>query len=324
MEKEFLLDAYSRIMKIRLFDMRMHEINKDENERKKLMGIMHSHIGAEAYSVAVSMCMKDDDYMGTTYRNHAHTIAKGMSLKGLAAEMYGKETGVCKGNGGNMHAVDQDLNIVAGFGIIGAGLPAMLGTAFASKYRKTDEISVVYFGDGAIPQGAFHESMNLAAKWNLPVLFVNDNNGYAMSTNWKNNLCHEDTTEYAKAYNMPAKSSCGMDFFKAYEVAKEGVEHVRSGKGPYYLEFKNYRFHGQWEGDPQNYKPQEEVDYYWDNEPVKLFRERVLNEGWLAEEELNLVDESVKSEVTEAYKFAEESPFADADHMYKYVYADKY
>lgn len=322
--KTFLSDVYTRMLRIRTFDMRMHEINKDPIERKQLMGIVHSHIGAEAYSVAVSMNLSQKDYMATTYRNHAHTIAWGMPLNGLAAEFFGKIDGVCKGNAGNMHAVDQNLNIVAGFGIIGAGLPCMLGTAFASKYNKTGQISVVYFGDGAIPQGAFHESMNLASKMCLPILFANDNNCYAMSTNYKNNLCHENTTSYAQSYNMKCYSVDGMDFFESYETTKKAVEYIRSNEKPVFIEYKSYRFHGQWEGDAQFYQSKEEWDEYWKQEPIARFEKKVLMENWMTEDEITSINKNIRKEVDEAYRFAANSPFADTDHIYKYVYSDKY
>ncbi len=322
--KDFLEDAYTRILKIRKFDMRMHEMNKDPEARKALMGIVHSHVGAEAYSVAVSMNLSQEDYMATTYRNHAHSIAWGMPLKGLAAEFYGKIDGVCKGNAGNMHAVDQDMNIVAGFGIIGAGLPCMLGTAFASKYNKAEKVSVVYFGDGAIAQGAFHESMNLASKMELPVLFANDNNVYAMATHCSNNLCHESTTEYAKAYNMKSYSVDGMNFFESYEATKEAVEYIKMENKPVFIEYKNYRFHGQWEGDPQLYQPKAEWEEYWKKEPVTQFETKVLKEKWMSQEELEVIQAEVEKEVDEAYAFAASSTFAKPEHIYKYVYADKY
>lgn len=322
MDKQFLLKAYERMNRIRQFGNYVHESTKTSDT--PFVGIMHTHVGEEGYACALIPQLRDDDYMSTTYRNHAHTLARGMSLNGLAAEVCGKETGVCKGRAGNMHAVDQSLNIIAGFGIIGAGVPATVGTALASKYKGTDQISVAFFGDGAMPQGAVHESLNLAKVFNLPVLFINNNNHYAMSTPCKNNLATDTTTNYAKGYGIPAVKSCGMDFFKAYDAAKEGIEYVRSGKGPYFIEYDCYRFHGQFEGDPQNYKDKEQEVYYWDNEPLKLFRQGALERGLLTEQELDGVESSVAKQVEEAMKFAIESKKPGFEDIMTDIYADVY
>lgn len=288
------------------------------------MGIMHSHAGEEGYSCALIPQLREDDYLSTTYRNHAHTLARGMSLNGLAAEVCGKVTGVCKGRGGNMHAVDQNLNIIAGFGIIGAGLPATVGTALAAKYKGTDQIAVAFFGDGALPQGAVHESLNLAKVFHLPVLFVNNNNHYAMSTPAKNNIATDSTTNYAGGYGIPAVASCGMDFFAAYEAAKAGIEHVRSGKGPYYIEYDCYRFHGQYEGDAQYYKDPQEAAYYHEHDPLKLFRQGALARGLLTTEEMDAVDASVAAQIDAAMAFAIQSAPPGLDDITTDTYADTY
>ncbi len=229
MDSTFLLSNYGKMREIRSFGVTVQEYAARNH---LLMGIIQGHIGCEAYAVGVTSQLRDDDYIASTYRNHAHSIARGVDLNALAAEICGKAPGVCKAKGGNMHAVDQDLNMIAGFGIIGAGLPAACGTAFASKYKETDQVSTVFFGDGAIPQGAFHESMNIASVFKLPVLFINDNNGYAMSTSADYNLAHKSTVAYADAYKISAKKVCGMTFFDVYDAVKEALEHIRSGKGP--------------------------------------------------------------------------------------------
>lgn len=322
MEKQLLLDAYESMKLIRTFDMTLHQ--HTESRDHVLMGIQHSHAGAEAWVTAVMKNLKLRDYIASTYRNHAHSLARGVKPRELAAELCGKKTGVCGGMSGSMHAVDQNLNMIAGFGIIAAGLPAAGGTAFASNYRGTDEVSAVFFGDGAIPQGAFHESLNLASLWKLPVLYCNDNNGYAMSTSSANNLVHKSTTEYAKAYNIPSVSVDGMDFFESYEAVKKGVDYIRSGNGPYFIEFVNYRFHGQWEGDPQLYKPKEEVEEHWKNEPIGKFEKHVLEEKWLTEEDLKKVSQKVDQIVIEAFEFAKNSDLPDMNEIFTHVYADKY
>ncbi|MBL6945064.1 MAG: thiamine pyrophosphate-dependent dehydrogenase E1 component subunit alpha [Rhodospirillales bacterium] len=322
MDKQFLVMAYERMSRIRQFGDYVHEHAKRADT--PFVGIMHTQTGEEGYSGALIPQLRDDDYLSTTYRSHAHTLARGMSLKGLAAEVCGKETGVCKGRGGNMHAVDQNLNFIAGFGIIGAGAPATVGTALASKYRGTDQISVAFFGDGAMPQGAIHESLNLAKIFDLPVLFVNNNNHYAMSTPSANNLATDSTTNYAKGYAIPAIKSCGMDFFAAYEAAKQGIEHVRSGKGPFFIEYDCFRFNGQMEGDPQNYKDKKLQQYYWDNEPIKLFRQGAVERGLMTEDELDEIERSVSKQVAEAMEFAINSKAPGLNDIVTDTYADAY
>ncbi len=322
MTKELLKVAYERMFKIREFDMRVHEYCKSDSS--PLMGLMHSHIGEEAYSVAVLSQLANDDYMSTTYRNHAHSIGRNIDMKKLAAELCGKATGCCKGRAGNMHAIDQDLNIIAGFGIIGAGLPSTVGTALAAKYKGTKQISVAFFGDGAVPQGAFHESMNLAKVFSLPVLFVNNNNQYAMSTPARNNIVDGQTISYAQGYKMECEQCDGMDFFKAYDAAKRGIEYTRSGKGPYYIEYDCFRYHGQWEGDAQGYKMDAEVKAYWDRDPIILFREGAKQRNLLNDEELDEIERNVKKEIDEAFEFAIASELPDMQDMYTDIYADKY
>ena len=322
MDKQFLLTVFERMCRIRQFDMWMHEhIDMPDSP---LMGLMHSHIGEEGYSTAVICQLRDDDYLSTTYRNHAHSIARNISLKSLAAEISGRVTGCCKGRGGNMHAVDQDLNIIAGFGIIAAGLPATVGTAFASKYKETDQVSVAFFGDGAVAQGTFHESMNLAKVFNLPVLFVNNNNHYAMSTPAENNLVDGSSISYAKGYRMECAHADGMDFFAAYDAAKIGLDYVRSRKAPYFIEYDCYRYHGQWEGDEQKYKPENQVKAYWDRDPIKLFRKNAIERKLLTEDDLASIEKDVNRQVEEAFEFARNSEFPGMADILTDVYADRY
>lgn len=322
MEKEFVKNVFEKMMRIRMFDMWMHR--SIERGDAPFVGIMHSHVGEEGYAVAVISQLEKQDYISTTYRNHAHSIARGISLKGLAAEVCGKKDGVCKGRAGNMHAVDQDLNIIAGFGIIGAGLPATVGTAFASKYMQTDPISVAFFGDGAVAQGAFHESLNLAATLELPVLFVNNNNHYAMSTPMRHALAAETTTAYAAAHGMPAEQSCGMDFFKAYDAAQKAIQYVRETKKPYFIEFDCYRFHGQWEGDEQLYKDADEANYYAQHDPVLLFKKGAEERGLLSVEEIERIEADVQRQVEEAMEFAVSCEEPGLEDIMTDIYADVY
>ncbi|QUI25284.1 thiamine pyrophosphate-dependent dehydrogenase E1 component subunit alpha [Vallitalea pronyensis] len=325
MKKQELITAYKRMNRIRKFGEYVHESTTNKRSiETPFVGIMHIQTGEEGYSCALIPQLRDDDYLSTTYRNHAHTLARGMDLKGLAAEVCGRVTGVCKGRAGNMHAVDQNLNFIAGFGIIGAGLPSTCGTALASKIKETDQISVAFFGDGAMAQGAVHESLNIASVFKLPVLFVNNNNHYAMSTPSKNNLATESTINYAKGYAMKTYHCDGMDFFESYDVAKEAIDYVRSGFGPCFIEYDCYRYGGQFEGDPQDYKLQEEVDYYMAKDPLKRFREGAIERGLLTAEELDSIEKLVDQEVEEAMAFALNSEKVGPEDIVRDTYADVY
>ena len=322
MNKKDVLKAYKTMKTIREYELEVEDAIK--HKRGPFMGMMHTHMGSEAWVTAVMMNLNAEDYVSSTYRNHSHSIARGVDLGKLTAEISGRATGVCGGLAGNMHAVDQDLNMIAGFGIIGAGLPSANGAALASKYRGENNVSAVFFGDGALPQGVTHESLNLASLMKLPVLFCNDMNHYAMSTNSRNNLVHESTCEYAKAYKIPAKKVFGMSFFECYNVVQEAIESIKNGNGPFFIEFDNYRYSGQWVGDVQNYKPAEEVAYYKSLDPLKLFTEKVLKDGLMTQLELDTIDKEVNQEIQDALQFAFDSEFPTLQDMFKNTYADDY
>ncbi len=322
MDKKLLMEAYHKIKLIRVFEDYVEE--SSANGTGPLMGLLHTHSGAEAWVTAVMLNLEAKDYVLSTYRNHAHSIARGINMGEFAAEISGKITGTCRGMAGNMHAVDQNLNMVAGFGIIGAGLPSACGTALASKMDGTDEVSAVFFGDGAMAQGAVHESLNMAGVKKLPVLFCNDNNHIAMSTDPKNNLCNTNIAKYMTGYNIPAATVDGMDFFASYEAVKKAVEHIRAGNGPYFIEFDNARYGGQWVGDAVAYKSAEQKAAEFARDPVTRFEKEVVEKGLLSKEELAEIETKVRKEVDDAIKFAEESPLPQLSDMYVNIYADKY
>ncbi len=322
MDKKLLKEAYHKMKLIRVFE---DYVEKSAAEGTgPLMGLLHTHSGAEAWVSAVMLNLEPKDYVLSTYRNHAHSIARGINMGEFAAEISGKITGTCRGMAGNMHVVDQNLNMVAGFGIIGAGLPSACGTALASKMNGTDEVSAVFFGDGAMAQGATHESLNMAGVKKLPVLFCNDNNHIAMSTDPKNNLCNTTTANYMAAYNIPAVTVDGMDFFASYEATQKAVEYIRAGKGPYFIEFDNARYGGQWVGDAVNYKSDEQKAAEFAKDPIKRFEKEVVKKGLLSKDELEEIEKTVVQEVDDAIKFAEESPLPEISDMFVNIYADKY
>lgn len=322
MNKEILLEAYHKIKLIRVFE---DYVEKSRAERTgPLMGLLHTASGAEAWVTAVMLNLTPKDYVLSTYRNHAHSIARGIDMKAFAAEISGKVTGVCRGMAGNMHVVDQNLNMVAGFGIIGAGMPSACGCALASKMQGTDQVSAVFFGDGAMAQGAAHESFNMASTKKLPVLFCNDNNHIAMSTNSRNNLCHEKTADYMSAYNIPAVTVDGMDFFASFEAAAKAIAYIREGNGPFFIEFDNARYGGQWVGDPVLYKTPEQKKAEFDRDPVARFEREVVEKGLLTKEELADIEAKVRKEVDEAIQFAIDSPLPEKSVMFENIYADRY
>lgn len=322
MEKQILKEAYHKIALIREFE---DYVEKSHEKRTgPLMGLLHTHSGAESWVTAVMLNLTEKDYVLSTYRNHAHSIARGIDMGKFAAEISGKITGVCRGMAGNMHAVDQDLNMVAGFGIIGAGLPSACGCGLATKMSGGDEVSAVFFGDGAMAQGATLESLNMASVMKLPVLFCNDNNHIAMSTNSKNNLVDTKTAEYMKGFNIPAITVDGMDFFASYEAVKVAVEHIRAGKGPYFIEFDNARYGGQWVGDTVNYKSPEQKQAEFDRDPIVKFVNDVLEQELLTQAELDEIKVAVEQEVVDAIKFADESPLPSISDMFTNIYADQY
>ena len=322
MDKKILLEAYHKIKLIRVFEDYVEESR--ENRTGPLMGLLHTASGSEAWVTALMQNLEPKDYVLSTYRNHSHSIARGIDMGKFVAEISGKVTGVCRGMAGNMHVVDQNLNMVAGFGIIAAGMPSACGTALASKMNKTDEVSAVFFGDGAMAQGAAHESFNMASIKKLPVLFCNDNNHIAMSTDPKNNLTHTKTAEYMSAYDIPAVTVDGMDYFASFEAVKTAVEYIRAGKGPYFIEFDNARFGGQWVGDPVCYKSDEQKSAEFARDPVARFEKDVVEKGLVTKEELEEIATQVQKEVSAAITFAEESPLPDESVMFENIYADKY
>jgi acetoin:2,6-dichlorophenolindophenol oxidoreductase subunit alpha len=274
----------------------------------KLPGFVHVSVGEEAVAVGVCANLRDDDYVTSTHRGHGHCIAKGVDVKMMMAELYGKETGASKGKGGSMHIFDNKLGMLGANGIVGAGSPLATGAALSAKMRKTDQVAVCFFGDGAANQGAVHESMNLAALWKLPVIFAIENNQYAQYTRHDLDTSVKDFAVRGAAYGMPSKIVNGMDVTEVYGAAHEAVQRAREGKGPTLLEFKTYRYYGHGEGDPQVYRTKEEVEEYRKLDPIQSFRSRLIGDGVLTEQSYAALEAEIDRQVEDAVKFAEESP----------------
>lgn len=288
--------------------------------QQKIRGFCHLYIGQEACSSGgVSALTKDDKWI-TAYRDHGIPLALGTDPKAIMAELYGKATGTTKGKGGSMHIFDKERNFVGGHGIVGAQIPMGAGIAFAEKYNKTTNLCICLFGDGAVRQGALHEAFNMAMTWKLPVIFVVENNGYAMGTSVNRTSNVTDLYTIGEAYDMPSEPVDGMDVEAVHEAVSRAAERARSGQGPTFLEFKTYRYRGHSMSDPQKYRTKEEVEEYKKRDPIEMVKDTILKNGIATEEDLAAIDAKIKQQVEESVKFAEESPWPDASEIFTDMY----
>ena len=304
--RQRLLDAYRSMRRIRAFEDKLSELVT----AGKLAGFLHLYAGEEAVAVGVAAHLSDRDTFASTHRGHGHCIAKGVEIRGMMAELFGRSTGLCKGKGGSMHIADLDRGMLGANGIVGAGIPLAVGAALTAPVKRSGGVSVAFFGDGASNQGQFHESLNLAAIWKLPVLFVAENNGYGEATPNEYASSVPDVATRATGYGIPGVIADGMDFFDVFEKAGTAIERARRGEGPTLLECKTYRFYGHYLGDNLAYRRKEEAEEVRQTrDPLDLFERRTAGEGWLAGDELRSIDAEVASEIEEAVSYAESSPF---------------
>lgn len=288
--------------------------------QQKIRGFCHLYIGQEACSSGGVTALTKDDKWITAYRDHGIPLALGTDPKAIMAELYGKATGTTKGKGGSMHIFDKERNFVGGHGIVGAQIPLGAGIAFAEKYNKTKNLCICLFGDGAVRQGALHEAFNMAMTWKLPVIFVVENNGYAMGTSVTRTSNVTDLYTIGEAYDMPSEPVDGMDVEAVHEAVSRAAERARNGEGPTFLEFKTYRYRGHSMSDPQKYRTKEEVEEYKRRDPIETIKEKILANGIATEEDIAAIDAKVKQQVEESVKFAEESPWPDASEIYTDIY----
>ncbi len=309
---------YHTMVRIRLFEQRIMELF----QQGRLPGFLHVSIGQEAVPTGVCAHLRSNDYISSTHRGHGDVIAKGARLDRMMAELYGKKTGYCKGKGGSMHIADLELGILGANGIVGAGIPIATGTALAFKMRRTDQVAVCFFGDGGANTGAFHEGLNLASVWNLPVVFVCQNNQYAESTPQRVHQKIKDIAVRAMAYDIPGETVDGMDVLEVYRVAGDAVARARAGGGPTLVECKTYRFYGHYVGDPGTaYRRPEEVEEWKQRDPIATFARRLLAEGVTTAAELKAIEEAVQQELEAAIRFAETSPEPDLEDALQDIYA---
>lgn len=318
-DKTFLLNAYRKMATIRAYETKVEEIFL----AGELPGFTHLYIGEEACGVGVCENLNSDDYIESTHRGHGHCLAKGADVKKMMAELYGKETGYCHGKGGSMHIADFSIGMLGANGVVGAGYNLAMGAALAAKLQGTEQIAVAFFGDGASNRGTFHESCNMASVWKLPILYVCEMNQWASTTPYRTTTSVEDIAVRAVAYDMPGKTVNGNDFFEVYEAAKEAVEYVRSGKGPYLLELKTYRIKGHFVGDPEKYRTKEEVQEHFQNDdPLVNFRKTVIEKKLLTDAELDEIDEAARQLVLESVEEAIEASYPDESELMKNYYCD--
>jgi pyruvate dehydrogenase E1 component alpha subunit len=314
--KEKILWTYEKMKLIRLHEDRAAK----EFAAGKMPCFVHLYAGEEAIATGVCIHLTDKDYITSTHRGHGHCIAKGVDVKPMMAELYGRATGACKGKGGSMHIADVDKGMLGANGIVGAGGPLACGSGLMAKVLGTDQVTVCFFGDGAAEQGTMHEAMNLASIWKLPVVFVCENNGYAETTPWGYHCAAKDISDRAVAYDMPGVTVDGSDFFAVYEAAEVAIERARKGEGPSLIECRGFRYYGHFEGDAMLYFSEEEKARNRANDPIEKFRKRVLERGLLSEEEIAEIDAKTAELVEEAVKFAEGSPWPVAEDVLTDVY----
>ena len=319
LSREQLLDAYARMRTVRAFEEKLEELVK----AGKLGGFLHLYAGEEAVAVGVCSQLGDADIVTSTHRGHGHCIAKGVDVKAMMAELFGRAMGVCKGKGGSMHIADVDCGMLGANGIVGAGIPLATGAALTAKLKKTENVAVCFFGDGATNQGQFHESLNMASNWKLPAVYVVENNGFGEFTPTEYVVPVKDIAERARSYAMRSDIADGMDFFDVYERAGEAIERARRGEGPTLLECKTYRFMGHFVGDPLVYRPKEEAeDWIQNRDPLQIFEAKVAEAGLLEESDLREIDGAVTRLLEEAIAEAEAAPLPDLSSILADVYAE--
>jgi pyruvate dehydrogenase E1 component alpha subunit len=292
--------------------------------QQKIRGFCHLYIGQEAVVAGTMSAITKDDSLITAYRDHAHALACGITPNAVMAELFGKATGCSGGKGGSMHMFSKEHNFYGGHGIVGGQIPLGAGIAFAEKYNETKNLCVCYMGDGAVRQGALHETFNMAMLWKLPVIFVCENNEYAMGTSVTRTTNVLDIYKLGLAYDMPSKQVDGMRCETVHEAIAEAAERARSGNGPTFLEIKTYRYRGHSMSDPAKYRTKEELESFKLQDPIELVRKTILSKKWATAEELELIEEKTEQVVLASVEFAENSEYPSADALYKDVYQEEY
>ena len=316
--REKLVEMYRRMVLIRSFERRCEQAY----QQRRIGGFLHLYMGQEAVGVGMLGALRPDDYVTTSFRDHGIALALGIPPDPLMAELFGKVTGVSRGKGGSMHFYSKEKNLLGGHAIVGGGIPVGVGAAFRSRYMDADQVSVIFFGDGAVQQGVFHESLNMAALWDLPAIFVIENNQYGMGTALARASAVTDMTLKAQGYDMEGVLVDGMNLLDCYGTLWKAVEQRRKNPAPLLVEAKTYRYRGHSISDPATYRAEGELEHYQQVDPIMQVR-RLLDElGWMSEMQAKAIDREVNQEVAASYTFAEESEFPPPEELSMHVYAD--
>ncbi|MBP9160529.1 MAG: pyruvate dehydrogenase (acetyl-transferring) E1 component subunit alpha [Flavobacteriales bacterium] len=318
-DKATYLGWYKEMLLMRRFEEKTGQLYTQQ----KFGGFCHLYIGQEAILAGLSTAMQKGDRIITAYRDHAHPLMLGTPAKEVMAELYGRITGSSKGKGGSMHFFDKERNLFGGHGIVGAQIALGAGIAFADKYRGGDQVTYCFFGDGAARQGILHETFNMAMTWKLPVVFVIENNDYAMGTSVERTSNVHEMYKLGLSYDMPGAPVNGMRCEDVHNAFSDAAAHVRAGNGPFLLEIKTYRYRGHSMSDPGKYRTKEEVEEYKRRDPLEDVRLKLVEHKWATEAQLEKMDTDVKKEVEDAVKFAEDSPYPPLDELYIDVYKEK-
>ena len=316
MKRSSMIDIYRTMMLIRRFEEKVQQLFS----LRIMPGSIHQYIGQEAVAAGICIQLDQKDYITSTHRGHGHCIAKGMDIKKIMAEIFAKKTGCCRGMGGSMHISDLSAGIIGANGIVGGGIPIAAGAAWSSKYKKEKKIVVCFFGEGAANEGSFHESLNLAATWNLPVVFVCENNIYGYTTHYKRTTILDDIAQKSLAYGIPGIVADGMDVLDVYKKTARMIKRARMGDGPSIVECKTYRYRGHSINDKATYRKKEEVEKWKINDPIKKFRSYLIGEHKILLDELEKIDKSMDQQIDDAIRFAENSPDTDPTDYKNYIF----
>jgi len=317
--KETYLKWYENMLLIRRFEEKTGQLYGQQ----KIRGFCHLYIGQEACAAGAESALEKGDKWITAYRDHGQPLILGSDPGKIMAELFAKETGVSRGKGGSMHLFDKENNFLGGHGIVGGQIPLGAGIGFAEKYNKTGKLCICFFGDGAVRQGAFHEALNIAMLWKLPVIFVIENNGYAMGTSVARTSNVTNLSTLGEGYDMPSVTVNGMKCEDVHLAVAEAADRARKGDGPTLLEFRTYRYKGHSMSDPAKYRSKEELAEYKEQDPIEQVKDTILKNKYATEKELEAIDERLKSTVADAVTFAEESNFPDAPQAFEDVYTQK-
>jgi pyruvate dehydrogenase E1 component alpha subunit len=318
LDTDTLIDLYRQMILIRRFE----EKSAEAYSIGKIGGFCHLYIGQEAVAVGSISAIRKDDYVLTSYREHGHALAKGMTADEVMAELFGKATGCSKGKGGSMHMFDRELSFLGGHGIVGGQIPLATGTAFAAKYKGTDQVTLCYFGEAAVNQGAFHESLNMAQLWKLPCIYICENNQYGMGTSLERAMSLRDIAQKSCAYEIASEFVDGMDVIAVREATQRAVERARKDYLPTLLEVRTYRFMGHSMSDPGNYRTRAEIEKHQERDPIKLFSASLIEENIVDEKTLTEIDKEVQAIVLKSFEFADQSPLPASEELYTDIYAN--